>query len=95
MVWTPFEKQMAAILDFGAFSTAEKQALLAAAKAELLRRVGVGAVQTGSSAAQSFGMMKMTEDGLARLINALTVDLGYEQPVVQVRPNFSGSCGCG
>lgn len=81
---------MSASLDFGAFSSAEKTALLTAAKAELLRRVGVGAVQTGASNGQSFGMTKYTEDGLTRLINALTLELGYEQPIVQVAPNFSG-----
>ncbi len=82
---------MAATLDFGAFSTLEKQALLAAAKAEVLRRAGAGAVQTGSSTSQSFSMTKMTEDGLFRMINALTADLGYEQPVIQVAPNFAGT----
>lgn len=82
---------MASTLDFSGFSTAEKQALFAAAKAEMLRRAGVGAVQTGSSSAQSFGMQKMTEDGLIRLINALTVELGFEQPVIQVAPNFAGT----
>jgi hypothetical protein len=82
---------MAATLDFGSFSTAEKTALLTAAKAELLRRAGVGAVQTGSSAAQSFGMEKMTEDGLIRMINALTVELGYAQPEIRVMPNFAWS----
>lgn len=88
---------MAATLDFGAFSTAEKQALLTAAKAELLRRAGQGAVQSGSSSNQSFGMQKYTEDGLIRLINALTQDLGYPEPETRVMPNFAwspGNSGC-
>lgn len=84
---------MAAALDLGAFTTQEKQDLLAAAKAELLRRAGVGAVQTGASTGQSFSMTKYTEDGLISLINALTVDLGYVQPVIQASPNFAGSAG--
>ena len=79
----------ASSLDFGAFSTAEKQALLAAAKAELLRRAGVGSVQNGSSSAQSFAMAKYSEDGLIKLINGLTQDLNFQQPEVRVRPIFS------
>lgn len=81
---------MSSSIDFGAFSAAEKQALLTAAKAELLRRIGGGSIQTGASNGQSFGMTKYTEDGLNRLITALTIDLGYEQPITQVAPNFSG-----
>lgn len=81
---------MSAVLDFSSFTTAEKTALLAAAKAEILRRAGVGSVASGSSTGQQFAMQKMSEDGLTRMINALTVELGYEQPVIQVAPNFSG-----
>ena len=82
---------MAVALDFSSFSFAEKQALLTAAKAEVLRRAGVGAVQTGSSAGQSFGMMKWTEEGLKGVINSLTADLGYSQGGGGcVIPNFSG-----
>lgn len=79
---------MAATLDFGAFSTAEKQNLLTAAKAELLRRAGAGSVQSGASSNQSFMFSKMTEDALIRTINALTIELGYPQPEVRVRPAF-------
>lgn len=81
---------MSAAIDFSSFSTAEKTALLTAAKAELLRRAGVGSVASGSATGQQYSMSKMTEDGLIRMINALTVELGYEQPVIQVAPNFSG-----
>jgi hypothetical protein len=83
---------MAAALDLGSFTFAEKTSLLAAAKAELLRRAGVGAVQTGASTGQSFSMTKYTEDGLIALINSLTVDLGFEQPIIQAKPNFAARC---
>lgn len=79
-----------AALDFGSFTTAEKTALLTAAKAEILRRAGGGSVQTGAENGSSFGMTKYTEAGLISLVNALTVELGYEQPIVQIAPNFSG-----
>ncbi len=76
-------------LDFGAFSTSEKQALLTAAKSEILKRM-TGRVQNGSSAGQSFGMTQMTYAELTFLVNALTVELGYQQPEIRVQPNFSG-----
>lgn len=78
-------------LDFGSYSTAEMQALLTACKAEQLRRLGIGAVVSGGGTGQSFTMMKMSEDGLIRMINGLTAALGYEEPIVQVRPNFAGT----
>lgn len=77
-------------LDFGSFSTAEKQALLTAAKAEVLTRI-TGRVQNGSSSAQSFGMNLMSQADLTLLVNALTVELGYPQPELRVAPNFSGN----
>lgn len=86
------ERVMAAP-DFGSFSTAEKQALLTAAKAELLRRTGIGSVQTGSSTGQSFGMQKVPHSELVAMIDALTVELGYPQPIVQASPNFAGRAG--
>lgn len=83
---------MSAVLDFAGFSATEKSQLLTAAKAELLRRAGLGAVANGSATGQSFGMQKMTEDGLIRLINGLTSSLGIVDAggVTQTRPNFSG-----
>lgn len=81
---------MPAVLDFGSFTQSEKTTLLAAAKAEMLRRAGLGSVNNGSSAAQNFGMMKMSEDGLITMINALSIELGYPQPETRVQPNFSG-----
>ncbi len=79
-------------LDFGSFSTAEKQALLAAAKARLLAKI-TGTVVNGSSSAQSFGMSEMSVDQLQLLINALTVELNYPQPELRVAPNFNPSWG--
>lgn len=81
---------MASALDFSGFSTVEKTALFTAAKAEVLRRAGGGSIQTGAENGSSFGMTKYTEAGLISLINALTIELGYDAPVVQVAPNFSG-----
>lgn len=79
--------------DFGSFSLAEKQALLAAAKSELLRRLGLGSVQTGAQTGASFSMTKVTTSDLNAIISALTIDLGYPQPVVQTAPNFAGQAG--
>lgn len=81
-----------AVLDFGAFTTAEKQALLTAAKAEMLTRI-TGRVQNGSSSAQSFGMTVMTLEDLTLLINGLSTELGYPQPETRVAPNFNGGLG--
>lgn len=76
-------------MDFGSFTTAEKTALLNAAKAELLRRVGIGSVQTGASTGQSFSMTKIPQKELEALIDGLTSELGYPEPNVVVAPNFS------
>ncbi len=78
-----------AALDWGGFTTAEKQALFDAAKAEVLTRM-TGRVQNGSSAAQSFGMTQMTYNELVFLVNALSTELGYPQPETRVQPNFAG-----
>lgn len=86
---------MAASLDFGSFSTAEKSALLTAAKAELLRRAGLGAVSSGSSSNQNFAMAKMSMDELTRMLNALQLDLGYSEAENRVMPNFAYSPGNG
>ncbi len=86
---------MAAIIDFAGFTTQEKTDLLAAAKGELMRRAGIGSVQNGSSVGQSFGMQKMTEDGLINLINALTAGLGIvasDGGYSRTRPNFNPRC---
>lgn len=85
---------MATALDFGSFSTAEKQALLTAAKARLLEKI-TGTVINGSSSSQSFGMSEMSVDQLQLLINALTIELGYAQPEIRVTPNFNGVAGYG
>lgn len=86
---------MASTLDFGGFSAAEKTALFTAAKAELLRRAGVGSVQSGASSAQNFTMAKMTMDELTRLINALSAELGYPEAENRVLANFAGPSGAG
>lgn len=81
---------MSAVLDFSSFTAKERTDLLAAAKAELLRRAGVGSVVNGSSAGQSFGMQKMSDDALTRLINSLTASSGHTQCFeTRVRPNFA------
>lgn len=79
---------MAATLDFGVFSSAEKQALLTAAKAEYLQRM-TGRITSASSANQSYGFTQMTVDELTRLINGLTADLGLQTVNARVRPNFN------
>lgn len=76
--------------DFGSFSHAEKVALLTAAKAELLARHGMGTVQSGSSTGEQYMMDKVPYPQLVATIDALTLDLGYPQPTVQVQPNFAG-----
>lgn len=81
---------MSATLDFGAFSTAEKQALLDAAKSEVTRRM-TGRVSSGSSAAQSYSMTQMTFDELVNLVNGLTEELGLNTVNARVRPNFNQS----
>lgn len=91
---------MAATLDFGAYSTAEKHALLAAAKAEYLVRI-TGRISSASSANQSYGFVQMTTDDLIRLINGLSDSLGLIDGNNRVRPNFNArgsvypSCGYG
>jgi hypothetical protein len=81
---------MPAIIDFSSFTTAEKTDLLTAAKSELLRRAGIGSVQSGSGVGQSFQMMKMSDEALAGLLNSLSNSLGYTPGGGgRVRPNFS------
>jgi hypothetical protein len=82
---------MPAIIDFSSFTTTERTDLLKAAKAELLRRAGVGSVQAGSGVGQSFQMMKMSDEALTGLINSLSPGLGFTPNTGggRVRPNFS------
>jgi len=80
--------QAISVLNLAAFSTAEQQELLTAAKAEVLRRI-TGRVQQGSSTGQSYSMALYTPDELNRLINALTIALGLDNEMVFVRPDFS------
>lgn len=78
------------VLDLGAFSGAELQSLLTAAKAEYLRALS-GRMQQGSSAAQSYGLQLLSVDELTRLINSLTAALGLDGTETRVQPNFSGN----
>lgn len=78
------------VLNFSAFSTAEQQAILTAAKAEVLSRI-TGRVQQGSSTGQSYSMALYSTDELNRLINALTDSLNLDTTETRVRPNFSRS----
>lgn len=79
--------------DFGSFTVAEKTELLSSAKAELLRRSGIGSVQTGASTGESWTMDKVPYPELVAMIDALTVELGFAQPNVRVTPNFAGRAG--
>lgn len=82
------------VLNFGAFSTTELTAMLAAAKAEYLARITTGRVKGGGSAAQQYQMDIMTVDELVRLLNGLTSALGLDfSDTIRVRPNFNND-GC-
>lgn len=83
------------VLDFGAFSPAELQQYLTAAKAEYLLRMSTGRVQQGSSVSQSYGLNVITMDQLTSLINGLTDALGLSTTTVRVQPNFNTSGGPG
>jgi hypothetical protein len=77
------------IPNLDAFSTAELQALLTAAKLEILQRL-TGRVQSGSSTGQSYSMNQYSTADLNRLVNALTSQLGLDTSMTFVRPNFNG-----
>lgn len=82
------------ILNPGAFSTDELNAMLTAAKAEYLGRITTGRVKSGGAAAQQYGMDIMSVDDLIRTINALTSALGLDfDETLRVRPNFNNR-GC-
>lgn len=76
------------IPNLSAFSSAELNALLTAAKAEILTRL-TGRVSSGSSSGQQFAMAQYSTDELNRLINALTDALGLDTQETRVRPNFT------
>lgn len=79
-----------AILNFGAFSTTDLNAMLVAAKAEYIGRITTGKVKGGGSAAQQYQMDVMTVDELVRLLNGLTSALGLDfADTIRVRPNFN------
>ncbi len=71
---------------------AQWQAIYDALLAETLRRAGIGAVETGGSSSQTFGMKKLSDDALLGTLNAFGQALGVApQPIVQVAPNFAGT----
>ena len=76
------------IVNFSAFSSTELSAMLTAAKAALLMRM-TGQVQSGASAAQSYGMHLMSDAQLTGVINALTDILGLDTQVTMMQPNFN------
>lgn len=83
---------MAAILNFGTFSTTELNAMLVAAKAEYIGRITTGRVKGGGSAAQQYQMDVMSVDDLVRLLNGLTSALGLDfADTIRIRPNFNGN----
>jgi hypothetical protein len=81
---------MAAILDYGSFSTAQLTNMLSAAQAEYLLRVTTGRVSHGSSAAQSYGLVVMSTPELIQLINGLSAQLGFDAGENRASPNFAG-----
>lgn len=76
------------IPNLSAFSTDELNALLTAAKAEILTRL-TGRVQQGSSTGQNWSMTLYSTDELNRLVNALTSALGLDTQETRTRPDFS------
>lgn len=79
----------ASVINLSAFTTAEQNALLTAAKAEILLRL-TGRVVSGSSAGQQFSMTQYTTNQLNSLVNALTDALGLDIQETRVRPDFRG-----
>ena len=76
------------IPNFSAFSSTELNAMLGAAKAAWLQRI-TGAVQSGSSAAQSYGMHLLSDAALIATINSLTDILGLDTQITMMQPNFT------
>lgn len=77
------------VLDVGVYSPTEQLALLAAAKTEYSLRLQTGRVNTGSSAAQSYGLTVLSNDDLVRLINGLAAALNLDNVNARVEPNFN------
>ena len=80
---------MATTLDLGSFSDSEKQALLSAAKAEVLVRLGGGRVVSGGGSGSNYSVATFSADELNRLINALTAELGLQSVETRVQPTFT------
>ena len=75
------------------FDTATLNSMFSAYKAEVLRRMSGGSVQSGSSTGESYSMTKFSDDALYRLGNALTDALGLDTQMTFVRPDFSNGTG--
>ena len=76
------------IPNLSSFSSGQLSAMLSAAQAELLTRM-TGRVQSGSSAAQSYGLHVMSDATLIGLINALSDIMGLDTQQTMVQPNFN------
>jgi hypothetical protein len=80
------------VLNFGAFSTADLQSMLTAAKAEYLVRMNPGRVRTGGSSAQQYGVDLMTLDQLTIFLNGITSALGMDNTdTLRTRPDFNNT----
>lgn len=79
---------MAATLDLGAFTLAEKQSLLVSAKAEIIARFA-GRVSSGNEGGSSYSVTMFSNSELTALVNALTDELGYSSVETRVRPTFT------
>lgn len=85
---------MATPLNPSAFSVVERQEILAAAKAEVKRRI-TGSVQSGGSSSQNYQLNQMSEENLYQMINDFSESLGMvDHGVTELVPNFSGLRGC-
>lgn len=83
--------QYTPIANLSGLPAAQLQAWYTTATTELLLRTTTGRVQSGSSAAQSYGMHVMSDQALIGLINKLADLLGFTEPMAVMRPNFSCS----
>ncbi len=84
-----FNNMASAVLNLGAFSETELNALLVAAKAAYLSLITTGQITGGGSLAQQYQMQRMSADDLIRLMNALTTELGLDNDTLTVRPDFN------
>lgn len=81
--------QYVPIANLSGLSQSALQSWYTAATTELMLRSGTGRVQSGSSAAQSYGLHVMSDATLIALINTLADYLGYTEPMAVMQPNFN------